>query len=190
MPAQSSPSRSSRTNANRELDLGRCACWAAGRLRAHADVTTGAANRSRRSTLVSDRLAGDIQLKGEGMTHLWRNAVKRVRRSTRTSALLAASVVIATAAGLADAGVAFACEAYGAHCYALAQWNVPEGLVGGVNTDIYTAAAEVPGAPNRMQNETWADFSYGGWVEAGDTIGYIGYTHPHWSGQSRLLHGI
>ena len=57
------------------------------------------------------------------------------------------------------------------HCYALVNSNQ---TYEGTWVDMLDSAASVYESYGRMQNETWAGFSGGGWVEDGTTLGYIG----------------
>jgi hypothetical protein len=69
-----------------------------------------------------------------------------------------------------------ACSAgEGHHCYAVAEWFMPHGneKIEGLSTNVITTAMNVPYWQNGdfVDNEQWANFPNGRWVEDGQTAG-------------------
>jgi hypothetical protein len=96
------------------------------------------------------------------------------RRGRHRRLAVCGLVVAALAAAAAPSAHALQAPCTFDHCYALADWTMPTGMVGGINVDVWTGAATLPTTDDRVQNEAWAQFDDGGWVEAGDTAGAIG----------------
>lgn len=117
-----------------------------------------------------------VQTTSQGSNALASLGVSRYKGCQRLSIILSLTIMFAVGLIMGLPTSSFACNTT-THCYAIDNWS--ELGTAGLNLNMKTDEAYVPNPKvDRMQNEAWAIFNNGGWVEAGGTTGYIGYNHP------------